>query len=872
MPSQVNEEMVLVARDCQSILDICDKLADVSERLLEKDQTRLLESPQLASRLPAKERESALISATRLKDVPVIARIVCKDETNRTRVFYTTPSTPPPGVARANLSSIYSSFGRLTSLPLGSSFKTSKGEILRLIERALLRPKDYFDSRDSFNTLFESLNREPMRVKSLRAFIGAFGERRKKPQEPSASADAPTVGPLRPEALDVVVDEGEIRPVISALSLAPPLIVSTAQDAISRQSLASRPVIIGPPGSGKTTALIRRLDFKTNREALDDDEPGLADRLEKLSGCPHAMSWRLFTPTRELKSFLKTAVDSLAIPGFDLNASTWADERLSLAESLGLLRHLAIVPDGQGGLAPAAALDSISWYKDFVAFHLESFYGALRRRAAALSENSNPEVASMGAALADIVGKAAGKPLPWFRESLSARQEALREMVKARATNLGRELKASFEALLAGDPLISEGLVALESPNPGTMPDARLRRTAERIYKEAVLDYALVTRQRRVLPKESLAAKVIAFLGQGRLPAAPKLLALGTARSEANSLKRFKVDNRLFLDGYFETLVPSYLRFKRRDRLWYEAFGQAPSKVEGLELDVLILAVLEPGWELARLDLREPGAPPRSLAVARHRYLMRNQILVDDASDFSPIQLKAMASLAHPSTGAIALAADLTDSLTPWGLKNIDQLEWALPRHSLVELSVNFRQSRRLAELADALEGGALSRLTGSFHEDHGAPKPVLASNVGTVAAQAAWLGERVLEIRERAGGLASIGIIVPEAQVSAISGRLNRVLETSGVQALVLTPERGFGAPGQVHVLAAAQARGLEFEGVLLVDPPSGPETRLMMTRAAAYLGICLSGDVPPELEPARGRSVADWAQPEVPLETLDI
>ena len=547
---------------------------------------------------------------------------------------------------------------------------------------------------------------------------------------------------------------------------------------------------------------------------------------------------------------------------------------MSLAKYLGLLDALSAAPDGAGGLSAAAPSDTIGWYQDFTAFHLEAFYRSLASKARKLATDGDSEVAALGADLADIVSKASGKPLSWFRECLGLRQEDLGELVGRELSALKEEVGGLFDSALAQDPGLAKTLVSLETSAEGSssLSSEGLRASALGIYRRAVCDRARADRLGRTLPKGSLSAKAVSFLGEGRLPSQDRLQAIGAKRSLIAALKRFKVDDKLFLDGYFESLVPNYLRFKRRSRLWYDSAGESPAKVEGLEIDLLILSVLEPGSELARLEAREPGPAPRSRAVARHRYLVRNQILIDDASDFSPVQIKAMASLAHPATGSVSLTADLDLSTTAWGLRSVDQLEWALPRHSLTELSVNYRQSRRLGELADALSGSPRPRLIGSFHEDHGAPKPVFAKGIGKIGDQAKWLSERILEIRDRAGRLPSIGVIAPESAVFKIAGLLARILEPNGVKTAVLGSIPSAGGGGRIWVLTPAQARGLEFEGALLVDPPSGPYLKLAVTRAAAYLGVCLSGEPSPELASLMGSIQEDWAQPEVPLETLDI
>jgi hypothetical protein len=884
VPSQVNEEMTLVARDCQSILDICDKLADAGRRLAEGDRTRLLDSPQLAGRLAAADHGSQLWAAARLMDAPVVARIVCKDETNRTRIFYTTPAAPPPGVARANLSSLYSPFGRLTVLPLGGSLVTPKGERLVLTERALLRPKDYLSVRDVANTLFESTSREAVRVRSLRSFQRAFGERRAK----DAAAEA-AAGPVAPEELEVVVDEGEIRPPLLSLSLAQPLIPDAVQDELARLPLLARPLIIGPPGSGKTTALIRRLDFLISREAAEAAEPGSYARLDERTALPHAASWALFVPTGELLAYLRESFSALLIPGFDHGARAWEQARLEMArDDFGLLGPgaLELAPDGRGGLAAAAASAPIEWYRDFAGFQASTWTASLAARAKTLSGNRDEQVAALGRTLVELL-EAAGR-LPgaahgpaWFHQAFAPHLESVAELVEERRQRIRSGLKSAFRKLESQDPGLVRDLVSLSAggrSGPADEPQAgpdRLRPAAWRLYAQTVSDLALAVHQGRNLSEDSLSGRAAAWLGQGRLPGPAQLADLGADRAALLALKRFKVDDRLFLGSYFDSILPNYLRFKRRSQLWYRPGRAAPGRVEAPEIDLLLLATLAPAAELARLEASAPGSVAPCRAVARHRRLMRNQVVIDEAAGFTPVQLKAMACLAHPA-GAVSAAADLGAPADPSGAQpgapsgsgNLSDLRWALGKIDPYELGVNYRQSLKLSELADAVAGGGRARF-GGHHYGAPGPRPAMVVKAGAPAGAARWVAARIGEIRDRSQALPSVAVIAPQRLVGPLSEALARLLAPIEVE--ILLPGRATDRPSVVRILTPAQARGLEFEAVLLVDPEPGG-LYLGATRAATYLGLCLTGALAPELEFLRSRTVVDWAQPEVPLETLSL
>jgi hypothetical protein len=340
----------------------------------------------------------------------------------------------------------------------------------------------------------------------------------------------------------------------------------------------------------------------------------------------------------------------------------------------------------------------------------------------------------------------------------------------------------------------------------------------------------------------------------------------------AAALGRFRTEDPAFLNAYFGSIVNNYLRFRRTNRLWYGQ-GARGAAVCDLEVDLLLLSFLAPGAELIR-SRRAEGWGALNWTLRNHAYLMRNQVLVDEMSDFSPVQLKCMASLSDPFLGSVTASGDLELRTTPWGLRSLDELEWAIPKARLTELSVNYRQSKTLSEISDVLSGNPRSRFLSSRYPSVG-PRPALLARGPSAAEAAAWIAGKISEIVERAGKLPSAAVIVPSpAEAAPMAEALREPLAGLGQGAVAAGGPAGLGRGAGVRVLSAADARGLEFEAVFVVRPEDMRKTHpdlylkmayLAASRAATYLGFVFGDGVPEEFAHVAAQAAAAWSAPRI-------
>lgn len=277
-----------------------------------------------------------------LEREPALARVVLADENDRKYTYYIcrTAPTPPRGL-QAKLASYRSPVGRLASLPVGADITLNvdgKRTELEVVEFARFQPKKAGNQWDSRNSVLQGEKFGPLTIDSLRKLLGATEE--------EAVDENLLDSILAQEEAATNVHEGLRRTVISRMDLRDQPILDQYQDEIFRLPLDSRLLILGAPGTGKTTTLIRRLGQKLDTAFLEDSERQAIERSPYQLEPDHARSWIMFTPTELLKLYVKEAFNREGIPAPDERISTWNEYRGNLARnefSILRLPHMAEV-------------------------------------------------------------------------------------------------------------------------------------------------------------------------------------------------------------------------------------------------------------------------------------------------------------------------------------------------------------------------------------------------------------------------------------------------------------------------------------------------------------------------------------------------
>ena len=253
--------------------------------------------------------------------------------------------------------------------------------------------------------------------------------------------------------------------------------------------------------------------------------------------------------------------------------------------------------------------------------------------------------------------------------------------------------------------------------------------------------------------------------------------------------------------------------------------------------------------------------------------LYRNQVVVDEVTDFSPLQIASMYALTHPDIKSFFICGDFNQRLTSFGAASEDQLEWAVPKLKFEPLSVGYRQSQCLADFSRAL----LSIMSEEKLEVqppefgmHKGVQPVLLEEGMDLKTTAKWLATRIMEIEKTIDTLPSCAIFVPDdGDVQPLAESLNKFLEGANIRVKGCSNGEVIGRETEVRVFAIEHIKGLEFESAFFVklDGFSEIEPDLFdkylyvgTTRAATYLGLACEKKLPDSLNLLRKHFVKDW------------
>lgn len=819
---------------------------------------------------------------------PAVARVLVEDENGEEQVYYISRSSTIPLSGSAKLASYHSDIGRLASLPVGDEQELHIGKqdvIFSVLEKTTYRPYRDVVGWDSVPTVVRNETYGVHTIESLRQLLPT------RKVDSSDELDALLAG----EASSGIF-EGLSHQIRTAMELRDQPILDQFQDEIFRLPLNSQLIILGPPGTGKTTTLIKRLGQKLDRQYLDEGELQFSIDDGQVS---HTINWMMFTPSDLLKQYVKEAFNKELVPASDERIKTWEKYRIDIARSvLGILKTATsgrfIHTADQQFLYSALANDARNWFEKFAASHHERIAKQLNEGIAMIKEACPSDKTELVGQVENAVGNPLERKLTAIYSALidiernilptlAASKKSSDDLIKRERNFLYNANKRVFHELaeflssLQEDEDAEDDEEMFDEDTDQMVQSSQTQteiQKAVRTYIGTIRSLARYKYLKRSVPKKSKAALIRDWL-QDRLPSSEVLGNIGQEIAFQNGLRRFVNASRRYV-----TEVPNSYRAFRKSYLEDDnVYHQAPTNVnhiDSTELDTIILVMLRNVRELlAQPFVARNIEEAQFTTLATISSLFRTQVLVDEATDFSVLQLACMESLTMIDSQSFFACGDFNQRVTGNGVRSLEQLQWVSSRLKEKKITTVYRQSEVLNKFARELieiQDGDLTSLgqlpDGSTHMG---VQPVLVEHSTSMDVTAEWLSQRITEVEKVVRQMPTIAILVSrEEDVKPMAEALDRCLKEQNLRAIACLEGQSLGHGTDVRVFDVQHIKGLEFEAVFFVEIDQLAENMpdlfdrylyVGATRAATYLGLICRSTMPDSLEPLRGHFIDNWS-----------
>ena len=875
--------------------DVLDKLEKISEKAKEKVRDPGVFTPTLditgqninvvRAQTNEKEKRSKLYAKLALE--PLITVVYTETENGEHRTYYFSRDIEMTGIARY-FTYYQSPVGRLASLEPGDDFTNPvNGEVLYVKNKIdNISPQKLKLIWDSAPTRFlwqESVDDEITveSIESLRGYIETNNI------EPDAQPD-----PW--QELENQETDSQFRLELRDGGLRDQKTLDKTQDDIFRLPIDSRLMLSGPPGSGKTTTLIKRIRNKTNLEDLVKEET--AAILPKI-GDPdqHESSWLIFTPNESLSYYLTEAFNRENVNITQEQRWTWASYSRRYARETGNILSKSSSQSGFTLNETSEHLkkdwDKLKWYSDIRDFTEKKDLEAVKKTIDQYLErqpnelqtyvqrvkNTIDETGDIARIISSIVDIAT--PLTNRRKEINSNwqdtiERRLDRFSRLKETN-ARELNKIRERIESSE----------EDDNQEDTDEEEFGDISEELLQEGSTIQTQSTKDKILrLVRQALRAQANARINKRKITPkyVPLLDFIGDEILNEEQLLSYGADlQELKLINSLLSLVRQMLfSFPRRYREFRKEFSEAyytseklNNNLNQIELDALIALQLE---KYRYLIENISGINMENTIFSSLKNIaeeIRNQIFVDEATDFSCFELKAMYLLTNHKLNSFFACGDFDQRLTRSGVTNQTELSWAVPDIKKREIENIYRQSQLLTRFVDMVREiwlkSTITPSSSKYFQAHKGVYPAIFEAKGDQDNAAQWIAERIKDIDRKHRELPSIAILMPNKdKMSLLEENLKRLLPNYEIS--VHKDADSVGSDTQIRIFPIQNVKGFEFEAAFFfgVDTLEKEDPEMFeryvyvgSTRAATYLAFIAEETIPSVFRALDQTYATDWS-----------
>lgn len=330
-----------------------------------------------------------------------------------------------------------------------------------------------------------------------------------------------------------------------------------------------------------------------------------------------------------------------------------------------------------------------------------------------------------------------------------------------------------------------------------------------------------------------------------------------------------EVRQKLTYAKLFRLIPVFYHRFRMREEYSKKYYSEGEALEKGIkekridteEMSVLLYGALR--WVSETQAFFERDSSDRAQGGPSYLIGERKMIVsIDEASDFSVVDIASMSLLADPLKSSVTLSGDLMQRLTTTGLKSWEELEAFNIYTDHYQLKRAYRQTSRLAKIASKLYheySGDSSLPTEEIYPEHNDPH-VLVEKCESPQESAEWIAARIKEIFRLSGSrLPSVGILMPDvSRIAEFAELLSSELYDAAIDVDASPRGNSLGDRNKVRVFCIDDIKGLEFESVFFcdIDKLSFEKRDIVdklvyvgLSRSRSFLGMTYQSELPEKL-----------------------
>lgn len=661
------------------------------------------------------------------------------------------------------------------------------------------------------------------------------------------------------------------------------------QEEIKRCNIFNGAIAInGGPGTGKTTALIQRIKFLTDRRAMLGEEGNDSELEEGYFPTMNQMqqevvfgsnNWLFFSPSELLKLFLKNSMVQEGLKADDSRVWVWSEYKNVLLKKYKFINpetknpFLILKKFEDESLFPKDGKSLKHILNDFEQFYLSLFTSffeqtikldlkqySWKSKGESLQKylvaNKSPKNLSELFRIYFYVQETYSKD---FSELIQKYQETLKKICLEILVKVKKSDNWDHVLTFMTDWKEATLKNQIEQDEDEEEVDGN---ESEEEESETNIDFFILQQLRAYIIKKGLSK----FDKNQKLTV--KQTAAGALIEELHQIEQHEdflvIAELSFFNKYFVKFtrgpvsniinpLPAYYKryrakvFNDNSKLWNLKILEAVLKDEkdrNKRIHPQEQAFLIYFANKLILESRKVSKPKTELF--KHSYVEAFKetacpvIGIDEATDFHIIDLLAMNSLGHPDISSVTYSGDLMQRLTNNGIQKWDELKPLITKFEIKNLQISYRQSPTLLEIANQI----YSEATGtdaeyiSFSEkDPLEPKALLFESTDEDE-KIEWIASRILEIYTAYSGMIpSIAIFLPtNTNLQLFSKKLGEIDELSDVGINVVACENGqiLGDKNSIRVFSIDYVKGLEFEAAFFhnIDALYAQASNSMSTR----------------------------------------